>query len=99
MFKVGQKVVCIETHNLGHFKKGEIFILSGIKQCPNCKKILLDIGITVNYDIIVCGKCGLEKENDNYFSSHRFKPLYETFADEVLENIKEQIEQEELVYV
>lgn len=104
MFKVGQKVVCVNTNNsrglpLFHIKKGEIYTILGIREC-DCGNVTFYLGFKTITGRIQCSKCDCVYHSEkSYFSSDRFRPLDETFATEVLEQIKEQIEQEELVLI
>jgi len=98
MFKVGQKVVCVKDHSDKLFIKGQRFRVYGIKVEPCCGLKTIDVGIKSNHTLIEC-VCGAEVKNDNYFSLKLFRPLDETFAEEVLSNIKEQIKEDELVLI
>lgn len=96
-FKVGQKVVFtfkgmkMINKNIAPPSEGEIVKISGI------------------FGTCYCG-CGLTcytidgYESDKFgrhqnFSQDYLRPLDETFADEVLERIKEQINEEQLVRI
>ena len=100
MFKIGGKIIAIESHSSGCFKKGDKFTLLDIKvsDCA-CKRILLK----VDYESGVgtdCGNCGKEVSNSTWFFHVRFRPIDESFAEETLEMIKkfaEDVEQENLV--
>jgi len=86
-FKIGQEVVCIKSHSMGFFKKGEEFTIQGIKIEKCCKLITLDIGLKFDYVNGEC-VCGNTTEWDNYFSSSLFAPKQElsnTTYNEVLE--------------
>lgn len=87
MFKVGQKVVCINNNftrkDMYPLTIGEIYTISVI---------------TGFYQGFFYIKLEGIPPIENYATEH-FRPLDETFAESVLENIKEQIKEEELVCV
>ena len=84
MFKVGQKVVCVDDSGFEFYFpkliKGKIYTIREV----------LELHIRI-----------MEFEDcyELRYYKRRFRPLDETFATEVLEQIKEQIEQEELVTI
>ena len=84
MFKVGQKVVCIEP--IKELKYGEIYTCNGYDDVFKDSIQIIELGIAGN------GK---------YYCAYayRFRPLDETFAEETLAQIKEQIEEEYLVLI
>ena len=96
MFKIGQKVVCVDASGLDLSygengpQFGEIytirdFYIDGTSVYLNeivNKKHLYNVGF-----LEAC------------FLLTRFRPLDETFAEETLKNIAEQIEQEQLVLI
>jgi len=89
MFKIGQKVVCLDS--------GE-----PTEECLNSPKPIVGKIYTVNWIGIgdEAGFIGLEEMlQDDCFWYTNFRPLDESFAEEVLENIKQQIEEEELVLI
>lgn len=93
MFKVGDKVVF--TGNRCKFNNGMIY-----PQINSIHTISGYIGIHYGeHYFILLGfeTCYLGK--NQYFSISCLEKLDETFATEVLEQIKEQIEQEELVLI
>lgn len=97
MFKIGQKVVCIEKFNGFHVfpivpcnnplpQLGEIYTIEGIN--PFRRSLYLKELNSINR----YGK-------RIHFVPYKFRPLDETFAEETLKNIAEQIEQEQLVLI
>lgn len=84
MFKVGQKVVCVEP--IDTLVMYEIYTVESINDFYG------NIGVVLVEDKSIFSLTG------GYWA-YRFRPLDETFATEVLEQIKEQIEQEELVLI
>jgi len=90
-FYVGQEVVAIKDHPQGDFKKGQEFIIQGIRRQPCCGDILIDIGVKIDYDKMKCSVCGRIYDADYYYSSSRFAPkqhLSNTTYNEVMEWIK-----------
>ena len=73
-FFVGQEVVAIKDHSQGNFKKGNEFVIRGIKE--DCCLITLDVGIKTGKAFMNCRFCGNRKENDNYYDSNCFSPKY-----------------------
>lgn len=97
MFKVGQRVICIEGYTLNdglELKTGKIYTVLELSNCDCCQCI--NVGLkTKGYT--QCGTCGVAF-GGIFHRASRFKPLeHETFADEVLESITKQIEEE--IYV
>jgi hypothetical protein len=74
-FFVGQEVVAIKDHSQGTFKKGNEFVIRGIKE--DCCLITLDVGIRTGKGFMNCRFCGNRKENDDYFDSNCFSPKQE----------------------
>lgn len=74
-FFVGQEVVAIKDHSQGNFKKGNEFVILGIKE--DCCLITLDVGIRTGKGFMNCRFCGNRKENDNYYDSNCFSPKQE----------------------
>lgn len=105
MFKVGQKVVCVRTHPNNLVIEGKIYTITSIKQICSCNSVVVN-NMPSKFSkefssIVMCADCNAICDNDGYsrFFANRFKPLDETFAEDVLANIKEQIEEEYLVLV
>jgi len=95
MFKVGQKVVCVEGYESRglQLKTGQIYTIVSLSEC--CQ-LCLNVGLSHPANSTRCDKCN-ESHNVICHKSTRFIPLDESFAEEVLNNIKQQIEEEELV--
>lgn len=95
MFKVGQKVVCVQEF-CGKDKNGNIpySVRIGAVKFPIKNEIytIEESGeFLILEELVSFSICG----ERHRFYSKKFRPLDETFATEVLEQIKEQIEQEE----
>lgn len=90
-FYVGQEVVAIADHSQGDFKKGDEFVIQGIKKTCDC---CLDLNIGIKHPFesdgtICCSKCGIESKSDGYmwYDSTMFAPkqhLSETTYNEVM---------------
>lgn len=97
-FKVGQRVVCIEAppNGYGYYasekspKKGDMLTIRTVEDsqvgCSLRFKELINPILRYTQGYYEC-----------QFRSFRFRPLDEDFADEVLEKVKEEINQENLV--
>lgn len=93
-FYVGQKVVCIQSHSRGHFKKGDVFtVKSVLKPCCNWT---IDIGFRSSYDLMRCSCLNTYPYNGHYLAA-AFRPLEELKPPLLtFEKIKE-VEKEELL--
>lgn len=90
MFKIGQKVVCV--------KEFEGFMLLTNIPCAGPFPLIGEI-YTVD-GISYCGRGIYLKEiKKSCFAAYKFRIIDETFAEETLKNIAEQIEQEQLVLI
>lgn len=65
-------------------------------KCPQIDEICLVVGSEETYSSIYYI---LDGYGDKRFISDNFRPLDESFADEVLERVKEEINKEELVLI
>lgn len=75
-FRVGQRVICIKSHSMGIFKKGQIFVVASINNTPCCNALGLDVSIHTNHENIIC-TCGAEYKNDNHWGAELFRPIDE----------------------
>lgn len=82
MFKVGQKVVCIEGTPSGSVKEGKIYTFVGYSRV-HPQGVLL--------------KEAKSKHGDAGFWEHRFRPVDDTWVDELLCKLIEEVEVDELV--
>jgi hypothetical protein len=58
-FEVGKKVIALENHGQGKFKKGDVFTLLGImKASCKCNVIKLNVGIVSLVGVYLCTDCG-----------------------------------------
>jgi hypothetical protein len=93
------KAICIRANEFFDLHKGKIYTITDVKQC-SCGDTYYSYGIKTDekgFDCR-CGKC-LEKGSlpEYYALANRFAQIDESFAEETLEMIKEQIEEEYLV--
>lgn len=73
-FRVGMEVIAIRTHSEGEFKKGERFIIQGIKKGCKCVGWLLDIGYTGAGTY--CNSCKMNYGNNiSWFGAYSFRPI------------------------
>lgn len=82
---IGQEIVAIEDHPFKLFKKGDEFILLGIRKSSCCGCIELDIGITTNKSSFICSNCYnlyLGISDNHWFFEKRFAPK-ETIEDKI----------------
>jgi len=100
MFEVGKKVICIKTHSQRVVVEGKIYTVNNIQICSECGTTQLDVGISSNRDYGLC-LCNKRHPTNgvHWLSSRIFRPLDESFAESVLENIMEQIAEEELIEI
>jgi len=99
MFKIGQKVVCVEGYTLittgVRIIKNEIYTVSAIQDC-NCFQNI-SVGIKDGFGTR-CSCCGKSFGNDECFHrASRFRPIDYTFGENLAEEIQEEINQEQLI--
>lgn len=108
MFKIGQKVVCVDNSELEtRLELNKIYSVTGllnICSCGTCVSVDNHPDRDDNCNLIEYGQkflcaCGSLCTSNGlmYYRPHRFRPLDETFAEDVLAMITEQIEEEELI--
>lgn len=76
---IGQPIVAIRNHPQGRFKKGQEFIIKGLRASNcNCEETEIDIGLIKLYRISTCSFCNkdwTENTNSHFFSEKNFAPL------------------------
>lgn len=95
MFKVGQKVVCVNNYAPIQYEAleitlGKVYTITDISKCV-CGLELLHLAGVKNSD----KKCPLINGpliSGTFFHAYRFKPLTESWVDELLEKIDSEIE-------
>jgi hypothetical protein len=90
MFRIGQKVVCIESHSQNVVVKGQIYVVKGLKVCPICGHLDVDVGIKPPVkSFSTCSGCGTCIESSIWWlRASRFAPIEEigeTTYDEIME--------------
>ena len=95
MFEVGKKVIALDNHSQGIYRKGEVFTLNAIKKARcNCKRFLLDIGVKSRYGHSTCPTCGSTCIADDiwWFGSNHFAPYDDSLSDITAEELIERLE-------
>ena len=90
-FHIGQQIVCIHSHPLKLYRKGETFIVMDIRLgcCSKFSKFILDIGRRHNYIAAYCMCCYHIFYDDILWSDYKnFVPLDEIHEIEVLKKTK-----------
>lgn len=96
-FKIGQRVVCIETHPCARFFKGEIHIVKSFGECACGIKVIELEGVVAPYGKTRCLTC----ENlvvGSFYASRRFAPLSErtaeseAFAESLITQLEKEVE-------
>jgi hypothetical protein len=75
---IGQEIVAIESHEDGHFRKGDTFTIKGLQSSfCKCQTILIDINMVADINGCYCGKCNARflSNGISWFSEKRFAPL------------------------
>ena len=91
MWYIGQKIVAIKDHSQGMFKKGDTFVIKGLRNCIcKCEIVEIDINIRDNSNMWECPVCkmdGIEYTDIYWFHEDMFKPLEEATDENELEKI------------
>jgi len=93
MFKIGQKVVCIDNSGVPELKLNEIYVIDEMYACSSCGVtglIFYSISKKFTSDIAICRFCfsNISPPTHYSFKSERFRPLeYNNCHDELLKNI------------
>jgi len=95
---IGQKIVCVKSHQQGWFKEGEIFTINGLRKCLcKCNTLDIDIGMIDNSGYAECYTCKSSYYDNSvlgWFNETRFAPLDEMQAHESA--IKELLKENEI---
>jgi hypothetical protein len=105
MFKVGQKVVCVDAKPrfsysiMAKVKEGEIYTVKDLRRCM-CGDDLIYIGTpSINSNTTCrCNKC-FANNGKGFFGAWRFRPIDHAFGHQIASEIEEEINQEQLVKV
>jgi len=97
-FKVGENVVAKDLSMIGSFypfgiKSGEIYKINTISKCK-CGRELIYLNNVGSGSLKNCGECGTIGLPTNAFYSWRFRKLDYDFAENLLAEIKEQVQSE-----
>lgn len=96
MFKIGQKVVCVDTTKARHIKQNEIYTISDVISC-GCGAVHLVLFEFSFFDPSqICGSCKTPTKLTS-FLPYRFRPIDYTFGEKLAEEIQEEINQEQLI--
>lgn len=92
MWYVGQKIVAIRNHSQGVFKKGDKFIINGIKRdcCTNHLLLNIDTGIRRDTECKYC----LKTDVGTWYYDNLFAPIEEV-GNVTIEQILEEMSVEE----
>ena len=89
--KIGDKVICIKSHEFGITRKGEEYIVRNTVCCPGCGNASLDLGISDLFGVITtCCVCGSGIGNSNvwYQDIKRFRKIEpHTFTNQVTKEL------------
>jgi hypothetical protein len=99
MFKIGQRVICIDDSpcvTLPALKLNKIYTIRALSHCNTGVQLEEQGGPTRACFCHVCHKLIF---TENSYNLARFAPIDETFAEEVLAKVAEEIEEEQLVRV
>lgn len=89
MFRIGQKVVAKTTSN--NWRKGDEFIVRGIKKAPCCGDLLLNLHISGT--IVVCNKHTKQQLGIDWWDAKCFEPIVDiSFGEEVTSKIEQEFE-------
>jgi len=94
---IGQDIVSVKNHKQGLIKKGQVFVIKGLKNSwCKCNKVQIDVGVSDgSFGVNWCSTCRVndtEKTYTNWLSENLFAPL-DSIADiteltEILETTK-----------
>lgn len=96
-FYVGQKVVAVRDSKDGTVKKGAIYTIGYISECPKCKVLCVDIGIKDECDEMECCYCGCVWEEKiwlkraSYFAPIQTRDISIENSAELIRDLKESL--------
>ena len=85
-FYVGQKVVCVKSHSMGLYKKGQVFTVQVVRKEKCCGVVTINIGVKTHYYIMTCSLCRTDYRDEDYYVSSSFRPLQEEKGDKFIED-------------
>lgn len=104
MFRIGQKIICIDDSGNVPLVKGKIYTIKSLDILCECGT-LVNVGILNTqprkYPTSRCIRCKKDMHYPKWwgFRISRFAPLNENFAEDVLLNISEKVKEEQLTEV
>jgi hypothetical protein len=97
MLKVNQEVVAIKSHSKVLFTKGQHFVVESICACGCGIELVKLFRLAAPSGSTRCNYC-MEVINDSYFNAKMFAPIESvTYANELLEEMTKEIEEEQLI--
>jgi hypothetical protein len=90
-FYVGQEVVAVRDH-YNYFKKGQEFIVTGLRRCCKCNPWIISIGIPSIMPENGCRECNFRfpSECEIFFSASRFRAKTPAFEAITYSKVMEQ---------
>lgn len=95
---IGQRVVAIISHSRGEFRKGDEFVINGIRTAPcKCNNLDIDIGKITNGVVSYCVVCNTtygSNGNVYWFNECCFAPLAELSdytSDELINELEKEL--------
>ncbi len=79
-YKIGGKVVALNSHEEGCYKEGNIYDVLGVRtnNCSCKPYIVIKIRRTDNGEAMRCSACGeIETKDSNWFAAQNFIPITE----------------------
>lgn len=99
-FYIGQKVVAKYNHPEEYYRKNEIVIVSGNKQCPcGCGTPVVSVGVLAKNNLWLCGVSGNnyhDYSKEASFLESDFEPVIEDLSKITIEEFIEQSSTEKL---
>lgn len=83
MFKIGQKIVCVKVNPLNTLKEGEVYTVVAVRASTGGVK-LKEQEATDPY-------------SSGYFAEWRFRPVDDSWVEELLHKLSQEVESELLV--
>lgn len=83
MFKVGQKIVCVKVNPLNTLKEGEIYTVIAVRPSTGGVKLK--------------EQEATDPFSSGYFAEWRFRPVDDSWVEELLCKLIEEVEADELV--
>lgn len=91
-FKIGQKVVCIQSHtDCRSYLKGNIYTVKSMNRCAGCGRWQVNIGLVVpkGFCGTSCTRCGDTHVTKIFFApAKNFAPIQTTYASATSEILK-----------